>query len=82
MKKTFNTFYDFTPAQIEDFDAIQHMSYDVNAIHHFMQSSLHTTDHDDIVRFGTLLQSIVLLINTYIHEEENFENPKDCVEDN
>ena len=82
MKKTFNTFSDLTPFQALDFDMVQHMAYDVNAIHHFLQSSLQTTDHIEISKLFPLVESIVSLIKTHIHETENIENSKDCVADN
>lgn len=82
MKYSFSSFNDFTTQEADDFDAANRMCYDVRSIHHFLNANLQTTDHDSLVRFGSLLQSIVSLIKTYIHEDEDKENSIHPVEDN
>lgn len=82
MKHSFSTFNDFTSQQADDFDAANRMCYDVGSIHQFLLANLQTTDHEALDRFGSLLESIVLLIKTHIHENENKENPTHPLEDN
>lgn len=80
--KNFRSFLDFNPIQVNDFDTIQHLTYDVRAIHNYLSSCLQTTDHYEITQLCPLVENIVSLIRTYIHDNENQENPTHPVEDN
>lgn len=82
MKKSFNSYSDFTPIQKADFGAVQQMAFDVQNIHNFLTSSLQTTDSSEIRRLYPLVESIVSLIKTHIHESENFENSENRMGDN
>ncbi len=79
---SFNSYSDFTPTQKADFGAVQQMTFDVMNIHNYLTKSLQTTDSSEIRRLYPLVESIVKLIKTHIHETENTENSKDCVADN
>lgn len=74
MKKTFNSFDDFTSLQKINFDIIQHIAFDVNSIHKYLIDSMHTTDTTEISSLRSLVNSIITLIINHSLETENKEN--------